>query len=150
MQRKEITPDKALARCEALCARSEQSSGDIELKLVKWGLTKEQAGSVLQRLIDGKYVDDARFARAYVREKFRFSGWGRVKIAYNLRLKHIDNDIVTEAMDEIDASLPLPPVTETPSEEVEDEEEDEFEKEDAEFEDEDFEPTLEDMEGDEF
>ena len=55
-----------------------------------------------------------------------------------------------KAMDEIDASLPLPPVTETPSEEVEDEEEDEFEKEDAEFEDEDFEPTLEDMEGDEF
>lgn len=103
MQRKEITADKALARCEALCARSEQSSGDIELKLAKWGLTREQVGNVLQRLIDCKYVDDARYARAYVREKFRFSGWGRVKIAYNLRLKHIDNSIVAEAMDEIDA-----------------------------------------------
>ena len=70
-----------------------------------------------------------------------------------LDLKQIEEQETREefkAMDEIDASLPLPPVTETPSEEVEDEEEDEFEKEDAEFEDEDFEPTLEDMEGDEF
>ena len=70
-----------------------------------------------------------------------------------LDLKQIEEQETQEefkAMDEIDASLPLPPVTETPSEEVEDEEEDEFEKEDAEFEDEDFEPTLEDMEGDEF
>ena len=103
MQRKEITADKALARCEALCARSEQSSGDIELKLVKWGLTREQVGNVLQRLIDCKYVDDARYARAYVREKFRFSGWGRVKIAYNLRLKGIDSDVIACALEEIEA-----------------------------------------------
>ena len=100
---KALTPDKALARCEALCVRGEQSTADIAAKLSKWGISREDSQKILQRLIDGKYVDDARYARAYVRDKFRFSGWGRVKIAYNLRLKGIDSDVIACALEEIEA-----------------------------------------------
>lgn len=104
MQPKEkITVEQALSRCENLCARSEQSSCDIEQRLLKWGLSRCEIEDILQRLVDGGYVDDKRYAHAYVREKYRFAGWGRIKIIYNLRLKHIDNDTIARAMSEIDA-----------------------------------------------
>lgn len=103
MQSRKITPQQALTRCEALCARSEQSSGDIAMKLKKWGLSQADVAAILRQLEGDGYVDDARYARAYVREKFRFAGWGRVKIAYGLRQKSVDNNAIAEAMDEIDA-----------------------------------------------
>lgn len=92
-----------MSRCEALCARSEQSSGDIDMKLRKWGIAANDAKTILRHLVGEGYIDDTRYARAYVRDKFRFSGWGRLKIAYNLRLKHIDNDTIALALGEIDA-----------------------------------------------
>ena len=100
--RKELTAEEALSRCEALCARCEQSSGDILAKLARWGICEEQAAGILRHLVADGYVDDARYARAYVRDKFRFSGWGRLKIAYNLRMKRVDNSSIYEAMQEID------------------------------------------------
>ena len=53
----------------------------------------------MQHLVKEKYVDDERYARAYVRDKFRYAGWGRLKIAYNLRQKGVDRIIINEAME---------------------------------------------------
>ena len=96
---KELTPQQAQMRCEVLCARSEQSSGDIMSKLMKWGIPSDTARTILQHLVKEKYVDDERYARAYVRDKFRYAGWGRLKIAYNLRQKGVDRIIINEAME---------------------------------------------------
>lgn len=96
---KELTPQQAQMRCEVLCARSEQSSGDIMSKLTKWGIPSDTARTILQHLVKEKYVDDERYARAYVRDKFRYAGWGRLKIAYNLRQKGVDRIIINEAME---------------------------------------------------
>ena len=49
-----------------------------------------------------KYVDDRRYAIAFVRDKYRFNQWGRVKIAQSLRLKHIDSESISLAMEGID------------------------------------------------
>ena len=89
-------------RAAALCARSEQAPGDIREKLVKWGLSPGEAGQVLARLIEQGYIDERRYARAFVNDRFRFNGWGRIKIAHQLRLKGISSDLIDEAMTVID------------------------------------------------
>lgn len=89
-------------RAAALCARSEQAPGDIREKLVKWGLNPGEASQVLTRLIEQGYIDERRYARAFVNDRFRFNGWGRIKIAYQLRLKGISSDLIDEAMAAID------------------------------------------------
>ncbi len=89
-------------RAAALCARSEQAPGDIREKLVKWGLSPGEAGQVLARLIEQGYIDERRYARAFVNDRFRFNGWGRIKIAHQLRLKGISSDFIDEAMTVID------------------------------------------------
>lgn len=89
-------------RAAALCARSEQSSGDIREKLLKWGLVGNDVAMVLQQLVEQGFIDDSRFARAFVKDRFAFNGWGRIKIAHQLRLKGIPADVIDEAMTAID------------------------------------------------
>lgn len=97
-----LTPLQALNRAAALCARSEQARGDIRDKLVKWGLNASQANQVLNQLIEQGFIDDERYARAFFKDRFAFNGWGRIKIAYQLKLKGIPAEVIDTAMTVID------------------------------------------------
>lgn len=102
MMRKEMTAKQALMRLEDLCARGEQCSNDLRHKLAGWGISSDVSDKILARLKRDRYVDDSRFARAYCRDKFCFSRWGRIKIKNGLVLKRIPREYIAEALDEID------------------------------------------------
>ena len=97
-----LTPTQAMNRAAALCARSEQAPGDIREKLLKWGLAPTEAHQVLRQLQEQGFLDERRFARAFVKDRFAFNGWGRIKIAYQLRQKGIPADVIDESMAAID------------------------------------------------
>ena len=40
--------------------------------------------------------------QAFVRDKYRFNQWGRVKISQALRMKKIPADVIAEGLEEID------------------------------------------------
>lgn len=100
--RQPISPEAAYNKAAALCSRCEYAAADIRTRLLKWGLEPQQAPAVLQRLTDEGFLNEQRFARAFVNDKFRFNGWGRVKIAYQLRAKGIGQDCIDEALAQID------------------------------------------------
>ena len=97
-----LTPTQAMNRAAALCARSEQAPGDIREKLVKWGLNASDVSVVMQQLSEQGYIDERRFTRAFVNDRFNFNGWGRIKIVYQLRQKGISSEIIDDAMAVID------------------------------------------------
>lgn len=101
-RRQPVSPERALERLEDLCARAETSSGEARAKLRTWGVPSTEAEKILTSLIQRRYIDDARFAGAYVRDKYRYSRWGRRKIALSLRAKGIDDDTIAGALDTID------------------------------------------------
>lgn len=101
--KKPINPQEITTRLEALCARSEQCTYDIRRKLMTAGITDADSKKIIAHLHEHKFVDDTRFARAYVRDKYRFSKWGRQKIVSGLFAKHIERPIIAEAMTEIDS-----------------------------------------------
>lgn len=100
---KEITAEKALQRLEALCARSEQAPADVEAKLRRWGVAERDRSTVVARLRAAGFLDERRYARAYVHDKHMFNGWGRVKIVNGLRLKAIPQEYIDEALEQINA-----------------------------------------------
>lgn len=100
--RRPATPEGELKKLEALCARSEQCSHELALKLKRKGFGSSDIGQIMSSLIQNRYVDDNRFARAFANDKMRFTGWGRVKIALALRQKHIDAETIADALDQID------------------------------------------------
>lgn len=97
-----MTADEILYKLAARCSVSEQCLSDIEAKLSRYDLTEEEHTRILRHLVEEKYVDDRRYAEAYVRDKYRFNKWGRIKIAQGLRLKGIDNETIKSAMEAID------------------------------------------------
>jgi regulatory protein len=100
----ELTHDQTTAYDKAafLCSRSEHCTSEIQEKLKTWGLSAEDAEPVIEKLKEEKYLDDERFARAYVKDKFRFNHWGKQKIAFMLRSKSISSDIMELAFEEIE------------------------------------------------
>ena len=100
--KKPLTPENALARAAALCSRSEHAEYDIRRKLNEWGITFASANDIIYRLISEKYIDEQRYATAFVRDKYRFDGWGRMKIVFALKSKHISDDAIENALTEID------------------------------------------------
>ena len=103
MTRKEINPTEALGRLRELCSRSEYCTNDMAQKLYRWGIGADTASKIIESLQRDRFVDDARFARAFVRDKYRFSGWGRIKIRAALGAKRISSGDIDAALDEIDA-----------------------------------------------
>lgn len=97
-----ISPENALARVAALCSRCEQAEADIRKKLSDWGISRNNADKIIQRLIEEKYLDEERYATAFTRDKFRFDGWGRIKITYNLKMKQISSEYIENALSKID------------------------------------------------
>ena len=100
---KEITEQQALARLASECSRAEHCSGEMLQKLRLWGVPPDASQRIIDYLISNKYIDDARFARMFVRDKLKFNKWGRRKIAEALWQKHIAADIQEEALAEISA-----------------------------------------------
>ena len=100
--RQPLTIAQAMNRAAALCSRSEQAPADIRDKLLQWGLSADEAGQVLDQLIGQGFIDEQRYARAFVNDRFAFNGWGRVKIAHQLRLKGISSELINEAINLID------------------------------------------------
>lgn len=97
-----MTADEILYKLAARCSVSEQCLSDITAKLDKYDLPEEEKTRILRHLVEEKYVDDGRYAKAYVRDKYRFNKWGRIKIAQGLRMKGIDSETIDSAMEAID------------------------------------------------
>jgi regulatory protein len=90
--------DKAMAQC----SRREFCVDDIRNKLSLWGLGREDADKVIKTLIAEKFIDESRYSAAFVRDKFKYNKWGRVKIAAHLRSKKIPEETINEALRSID------------------------------------------------
>lgn len=100
----ELTPEQqsAYLKAAAICSRSETCTYNIQEKLKLWGLNEADSILVIGHLKDEKYIDDERFARAYVKDKFRFNHWGRQKIEFMLRARKISQEILELAFEEIE------------------------------------------------
>ena len=91
-------PDEALAALMRLCARAEKCEGDARRLMRGWGLAASDAEQVLARLLRERFIDDARYAEAFVREKMRLSGWGEYKIRAALQRKEIARETIDAAL----------------------------------------------------
>lgn len=97
-----ITEQQALQRLMALCARGEHSSGEMLEKMRRWDVDDEAQARIMQRLINERYVDDERFARAFVNDKIKYNQWGSRRIEQALWQKGIDKETRQTVLAEID------------------------------------------------
>ncbi len=92
-----------LRKAADYCATREHCQFDVLRKLKEWKVEDEIADEILAQLISMGFVDDLRFAEAYVRGKRRINGWGRIKIKQGLILKQISAPCIKTAIEQIDS-----------------------------------------------
>ena len=97
-----MTEQEAYLRLTALCAQAEHCQQEMRDKMKRWELDEMAQNRVVARLIKERYIDDERYARAFVKDKILYNKWGRRKIQQGLWMKRIDDDIQQRVLDEID------------------------------------------------
>lgn len=99
---KQKTEQEAYLTLAALCAQAEHCQWEMVEKMRKWEIPEEAQARIMERLVNERYVDDERFARAFAKDKVRYNKWGRRKVEQALWQKHIDEDIRKKVLNEID------------------------------------------------
>ena len=97
-----MTEQEAFLQLAALCAQAEHCEQEMRDKLKRWGFDESVQNRIIERLVRERYIDNERYARAFVKDKIRYNKWGRRKVQQALWLKRIDKDIQQRVLDEID------------------------------------------------
>ena len=97
-----MTEQEAYLQLAALCAQAEHCQQEMRDKMRRWELDESVQNRIIDRLIKERYVDDERYARAFVKDKIRYNKWGRRKVQQGLWQKRINADIQQRVLDEID------------------------------------------------
>lgn len=96
--------EKILSALEALCAKREYCSQDMRRKaLERCEGDSAMAEEIVSSLKAGRFVDDARYASAFAREKASITGWGPVKIRFALRAKGLSGEDIEAGLSEVDS-----------------------------------------------
>ena len=99
---KPLSPDQVLDKMAKYCAYQERCVKDVRDKLKTFDLPEEEKTKIIEYLLDNRFVNDERFAKAFVRGKVNQSGWGLNKIRFHLIQKGIAKEIIDEALGQTD------------------------------------------------
>ena len=103
--KKILTTGEALNKAAAYCTLCERCINEVSTKLTAWGVPHNEQEAIIARLIEEKFIDEARYCRAFVNDKVRFNRWGRIKITASLREKHLPQECIKEALENIDEDI---------------------------------------------
>jgi regulatory protein len=92
----------ALSKAMAICSRSEHCADDIRSKLQMWGVGETGIARIISELTRENFINEKRYSEAFVKDKFRYNKWGKVKIRAGLKMKKIPGEIIKTALDSID------------------------------------------------
>jgi regulatory protein len=95
------TYQQVLLKAERYCAYQERSCKELRIKLQEWEISDSQIDEIISRLTEDNYLNEERFAKSFVRGKFRIKRWGRLKIKQELRKKNIPDALIKLALLEI-------------------------------------------------
>lgn len=100
-QKRLISENDAMIRLTAKCAVSEYCRADIRKMMSRWELPEGVADKIIKRLQNERYIDEQRYAHAFVRDKFRYNHWGWIRIEQELKRRNIPQEYIDEAKEEI-------------------------------------------------
>ena len=98
----EITETEALTRMKTYCAGAEHCRAELTEKMQRWGLAYDAINRVVTLLESERFIDEERYCRAFINDKYRFAKWGKVKIAQALKLKKIPPYVYNLMLNNID------------------------------------------------
>ena len=75
------------------------------MKLATFDIPDSDKKIIMQLLVDEGYIDDERYASTFVRSKIHLKKWGVNKIKMALKMKGVSDEIISNALSEIDPEI---------------------------------------------
>src|SRR5690554_6135750 len=86
---KSLSPTEAKVKILAYSSYQERCQKDVRDKLYSYGLSSSEVERLITFLILEGFLNEERFAKSFVRGKFRLKRWGRLRIRKELRNRMI-------------------------------------------------------------
>jgi len=100
--KKEYSFDELLHKAASYCSISEHCVLEVEDKLTAWGIIDSDKQKIIDYLKAEDFVNEKRYCAYFVKDKFRFNKWGKIKISFALKAKKIDKKLIENALNIID------------------------------------------------
>lgn len=88
-------------KIEHYCAYQERCHEEVISKLKSLKISFDQIDEYVAYLIENNYLNEERFACAFVRGKHNIKKWGKVRLINELKLRKISKFIIDKALKEI-------------------------------------------------
>ena len=98
---KTYSVDEATKRLENYCTYQDRCHQEIERKLMEMRMIPEAREKIILHLLQHDFLDEERFAKAFVRGKFRIKKWGRQRLSLELKKRKIHPNLIDLALKEI-------------------------------------------------
>lgn len=99
-----MTYQEALCKAQRYCAYQERSQQDVRRRLSAWKIASADAEALIAELITQGFLNEGRYAEAFVSGHYRIKRWGRLKIMQELRRNGVSEPCIRKAMDTVDFS----------------------------------------------
>jgi len=96
-----VTVSQAMQKLEKYCAYQERSQKQVHEKCRSLGLTEAETSEVMLHLLQNDFLNESRFAFAYVRGKSKIKNWGSQKIRQGLMLAGVSDSLVNQALGQL-------------------------------------------------
>jgi len=104
---KDLTLDEIVSRIQFFCAKQERCTNEVREKLLQYGTQEDEIDELISKLIESRFLNEDRYAKAYAHDKITIQKWGKVKVKHMLRSKKVGDSIIDNALKEIDNDLYL-------------------------------------------
>jgi len=100
--KKDYTLEELLHKAASYCSISEHCVSEVEAKLIAWEVSDADKIKIIKRLKDEDFINEKRYCTFFVKDKFRFNKWGKIKISMALKAKGLNKELIMEAISTID------------------------------------------------
>ena len=99
---KTYTVAQAQNKLESYCAYQERCHKEVRQKLRDMKMIPEAIDVIMVHLIQHNFLNEERFAKAFVSGKFRIKKWGKNRLVRELKFREISKYSIDTALKEID------------------------------------------------
>ena len=96
------TVDEALKKLQNYCSYQERCHQEVQQKLKDMQMIPEVIDHIILQLIQDNFLNEERFAKTFVRGKFKIKKWGRHRLTLELKKKNVSKNNINQALKEID------------------------------------------------
>jgi regulatory protein len=99
--RKSYSLEQALSRLQRYCTYQDRCHIEVERKLTEMRMIPQAKEQIIMSLIEDDYLNEERFALAFVKGKFRIKKWGRIRLKAELKKRKISKYLIKSALEQI-------------------------------------------------